>query len=199
MSFASSKTLVAITTFNHCEYTRRCLETLMGVSQEVKVYDDCSTDGTRELCQEFKIPFLSNRRPQGLTSLWNQAYREFVDRNYEYLIISNNDVLFPRGALDQFEQDLEQHAYVGVLTRLNDSVLAEHQAVEKIMGLSKDVVDQPEKFQFVQDQLLRLELAPLSYPLGLWLLFWFITKSYSLFIFTWSFGQSTIDQRRTRG
>ena len=159
---APSKTLVAITTFNHCEFTRLCLETLKGIPQDVKVFDDCSTDGTKALCQEYEVQFISNTRPQGLTSLWNLAFSEFVDSGYQNLVITNNDVLFPRGAIDQLERDLELHPFLGILTRKDDSRSVGRQAVERVTGLSKDVVNQPGKFQEVQDYLLTLDLPPVS-------------------------------------
>lgn len=159
---APSKTLVAITTFNHCEYTRLCLDTLKGIPQDVKVFDDCSTDGTGALCQKYGVQFISNTRPQGLTSLWNRAFSEFVDRGYQNLVITNNDVLFPRGAINLLEHDLELHPYLGILTRMDDSRMAGHQAVEQITGLSRDVVNQPDKFQEVQNHLLTLDLPPVS-------------------------------------
>lgn len=162
MTKEASKTLIAITTFNHCEVTRLCLETLKGISQDVKVFDDCSTDGTRALCQEYGVQFISNTRPQGLTSLWNLAFREFVNSGYKNLIITNNDVLFPRGAIDQLEFDLELHPCLGILTRVDDSRMAEHQAVEQVTGLSKDVVNQLANLQEVQDRLLTLALPPVA-------------------------------------
>jgi len=157
-----SKTLIAITTFNRCEFTRLCLETLKGIPQDVKVFDDCSTDGTRALCQEYGVQFISNTRPQGLTSLWNLAFREFVDSGYQNLVITNNDVLFPSGAIDQLEHDLELHPYLGILTRKDDSRMAGHHAVEHVTGLSKDVVNHPGKLQEVQDHLLTLDLSPVA-------------------------------------
>jgi glycosyltransferase involved in cell wall biosynthesis len=159
---APSKTLIAITTFNHCEVTRLCLETLTGIPQDVKVFDDCSTDGTRTVCQEYEVQFVSNTRPQGLTSLWNLAFSEFVDSGYQNLVITNNDVLFPEGAVDQLEHDLELHPYLGILTRKDDSPMAGHHAVEHVTGLSKDEVNQPNKLQEVQEQLVMLDLPPVS-------------------------------------
>jgi len=159
---AHPKTLIAITTFNHCDYTRLCLDSLIGSTQNVKVFDDCSTDGTRVLCQEYGIPFVSNHRPRGLTSLWNLAFSDFVEGGYDNLVITNNDILFPQAGIDQLEHDLELHPYVGILTREDDSPLAEHQAIEHYTDLSKDEVNQPNKLQEVQDKLVALDLPPVS-------------------------------------
>ncbi len=92
-------TLIAVTTFNQSRYTDHCLRTLQGVSAKIICIDDCSTDDTQEICQKYGVEFIGRKKPKGLTYSWNLAYRYFVEHDFSDLIISNNDILFPKGTI----------------------------------------------------------------------------------------------------
>ena len=96
------KTLLAITTFNQVAMTRECIEYLQKHNvrtPDIIIVDDCSTDGTLDYIKDFRHITKTNRA--GLTDSWNRVYKHFKKcYGYEYLIISNNDVLFPVGSID---------------------------------------------------------------------------------------------------
>ena len=50
-----SKILLAITTYNQSEYTKLCFDSLKNLEDDIDVLviDDCSTDNTVKLCEEY--------------------------------------------------------------------------------------------------------------------------------------------------
>ena len=69
-----AKVSVCVITFNHKHYIKRCLDSIL--NQEVKfdfeviIGDDCSTDGTRNIVQEYakNYPEIIKLRLQGQNS-----------------------------------------------------------------------------------------------------------------------------------
>lgn len=49
---------VVIITFNEERNIRRCLESLLGVADDIVVVDSFSTDKTKEICEEFGVNFI---------------------------------------------------------------------------------------------------------------------------------------------
>ena len=97
------KTLIAFTTFNHVEQTRECIEYLQAAYRhecpDILIVDDCSTDGTVDYIQPFN--HITKDKRQGLTDSWNRAYKHFKNcHGYEYLLLCNNDILIPYGAIE---------------------------------------------------------------------------------------------------
>jgi O-antigen biosynthesis protein len=114
-----TKTLLAITTANQLEYTKLCLDSLKQVDLskiDVVIFDDASKDGTIEFCKRNNIGVVAKERSQGLTHSWNLAYAHYKKYSYDYLIIANNDVLIPPGALDILLSGLANYAIVGPLS-----------------------------------------------------------------------------------
>ena len=96
------KNLIAITCFNNASYTRLFLESLFNNCKQLLesdykfvIYDDCSTDNTREVAYKYNIEFNRNSSPTGLTFNWNKAYQRFKHNKYNTLFIINNDILVP--------------------------------------------------------------------------------------------------------
>ena len=50
-----------IITFNEEQNIQRCLESLIGVADEIVVVDSYSTDRTEEICRSFKVRFIKHR------------------------------------------------------------------------------------------------------------------------------------------
>jgi len=84
-----------------------------------------------------------------LTDGWNQAYREWMDSSCEYLVISNNDVVFTHGWLNPLLDIFEQYQECGIsapmtnqpghqhnqLLPINDPVhFIEHSKAQKTTG-----------------------------------------------------------------
>jgi len=90
------KTLLAITTYNQLEYTKKLIDTLKLLTVpnlDIIFIDDLSKDGTQEFIKSCGYKLIERNTPKGLTWSWNIAYRKFKNENYDYLLISNNDVL----------------------------------------------------------------------------------------------------------
>ena len=104
------KTLIALTTYNGSDITKKCLDALSKIDRsgiDVIVVDDCSTDNTKKLVSKYDfVEFIGKEKGVGLTDSWNIAYQKFKNDRYQYLIVSNNDVLIPRKAIDEMEMVL---------------------------------------------------------------------------------------------
>lgn len=143
--------------------TAQCLETLRDIEMDIAVFDDYSRDRTEEVCRRFGVEFFGRQKPEGLTYSWNQAYCVFLERDYDYLIISNNDILFPKGALEELIRTLKSYPMAGLLTRKNDCPdWNRFQSAEQYSELASDFVDNPENYQQVQNHLVALNLEPIS-------------------------------------
>jgi len=144
--------LIAVTAFNQADYTNRCLDTLCGVRAKIICVDDLSTDHTSEICQKHGVEFITRKEPRGLTYSWNYAYRYFMEHNYSHLIITNNDVLFPKGAIENVASALRDYPCVSVMSRKNEGGWwSDLFAVESYHKIDSAFVDDPHNYQKVQD------------------------------------------------
>ncbi len=55
------KLSAVIITFNEEKNIRRCLESLVGIADEIVVVDSFSTDSTEKICSEFDVKFISHK------------------------------------------------------------------------------------------------------------------------------------------
>jgi len=97
------KTLLAVTTYNQLEYTKKFAASLKGISipgLDVAFFDDVSTDGTQDWLKMAGYTLFERPKPMGLTQSWNLAYQKFKSEGYDILIISNNDVLLAKTAIE---------------------------------------------------------------------------------------------------
>jgi len=92
--------MIAVTSANNIDVTRECLKTIPP-GPKVVVYDDSSTEPIESLCSEFKVELKKEDKPKGLTNLWNRAYEDFLKTDMRYLLISNNDIIFPKGSIEE--------------------------------------------------------------------------------------------------
>ena len=86
---------VAVVTYNSERYIRRCLEGILeqeGVSLEIVVVDNASSDGTRAILRRFKnrIRTIYNDRNLGFAEAQNQAIRA---SSADWVLTLNPDVL----------------------------------------------------------------------------------------------------------
>lgn len=104
---------VVIPVLNQLEYTKNCLKTLRSDNYQlyVIVIDNASTDGTFEYFKNInkneldksivKIQFVRNKVPLSVAASWNQGLeRAFLEKRANYVLISNNDVLFHPKTID---------------------------------------------------------------------------------------------------
>lgn len=156
-SAMNHRVLICITTANQWLYTKMALESLwnanVGFPYDVLIIDDASDDATVELCAEFSCRVISKSKAMGVTDSWNRAYREFIDGNYDSLIIANNDVLIPRGALEELVVLLKSYPVVGPMSSKIGVGSQPLQAVNNFAQFAFDE-NKPENVQLVQDQLI---------------------------------------------
>jgi len=90
------KILLAITTYNQLNYTKKLVNTLKTLSipgLDIVFIDDVSKDGTQDFIKNSGYTLIERNQPKGLTWSWNIAYRKFKNEGYDFLIIANNDIL----------------------------------------------------------------------------------------------------------
>jgi GT2 family glycosyltransferase len=157
-----NKILFVITTYNQLEYTKLCIDSLSKIKYrwiDILVIDDFSTDGTQEWCKENKIDIFEKDRGRGLTHSWNVAYHTLKDnKDYKYLIISNNDILVPDGALEELVEVYERWPF-SLVSPMTSMAGAGHcgytLGLENVhSGAPSGWVNDPNNYQEVQDQLL---------------------------------------------
>jgi len=113
------KTLLAVTTYNQLEYTKKFVASLKGISipgLDVAFFDDVSTDGTQNYLKSCGFALFERARPMGLTRSWNLAYQKFKRENYDVLILANNDVLVNQTGLQNLIGATGSHHLVCPLT-----------------------------------------------------------------------------------
>jgi len=163
------KTLLAITTYNQLKYTKYCVDSIEKLNEvpfDLMIIDDCSTDGTVEWCKKNNIEVVDKHKPMGLTHSWNMAYKYFKDnKEYEYIIISNNDVLIPKEAISELLKVVNRWHFSVVVptsTVYGAGHTEMYQGVENIYKslskeLPKELLIDPNNFQTIQDQILNIK------------------------------------------
>ena len=163
-----SRTLLVITTYNQSEYTRACFESLRNIEDDVDVLviDDCSTDDTIELCKEYNHEVIVKETGLGLTDSWNRGYYEFkqrwfvnssgMDDNYDYLILANNDILIPKGAITELKKTFQKWPF-SMVVPLSTKYGVGHNAYQSIENYYPGfgfAWDDPHRFQDIQNGIL---------------------------------------------
>ena len=140
--------LLAITTYNQVDLTLKCLSSLH-TDAEVVIFDDCSTDETRGL----NVKVISKPKGRGLTDSWNMAYRYFLASDHKYFFLANNDILVPKGALEEMCLALEDSRLVVPLTSKRGAGNASiRQDVRAYHDIKLDP-DNPQNVQRIQNKI----------------------------------------------
>jgi len=153
------KSLLAITTFNHCDFTEKCFESINKIKGfrdkfKVVVYDDFSTDDTLKVCRKYDVEFITTAKPMGLTYNWNRMYSRFMNNNYKNLFIVNNDILVPSGALNRMEILLKKHYFVVPLSTSKGVGHSKEQHIAKhSRTITNEFAGRTGNYQLTQDKL----------------------------------------------
>ena len=153
------KILLAITTYNQSNYTRMCFESLKKLDDDIDVIviDDFSTDDTVDVCKEYGYECETKKEPMGLTNSWNSAYSHFKsDDDYDYLIIANNDILIPKGALGELVESFEQWPYTMIVPMSTTNGVGHNptQSIENYYQGMAPSCNDPKYYQEIQDKIL---------------------------------------------
>lgn len=152
--------LLALTTYNHSDITKLCLEALAlnDLSDiDVIVVDDKSSDDTEDVVKQFEfVTFITKETGKGLTDSWNIAYRYFDNaETYKYLIIANNDILIPEGSIQEMKSVLDKWPATLVVPMSTNKGVGHNKAqcIDLYYGADNER-DNPNQYQSVQDSLL---------------------------------------------
>eukprot|EP01023_Acetabularia_acetabulum_P024398 TRINITY_DN2356_c0_g3_i1.p1 TRINITY_DN2356_c0_g3~~TRINITY_DN2356_c0_g3_i1.p1 ORF type:complete len:325 (-),score=30.53 TRINITY_DN2356_c0_g3_i1:525-1499(-) len=105
-----SEVLLAVVTANIFVRTHTFFLSLAAIDDDfdVLVVDEQSTDETLDYIKTRNISFIQSEGLLGVTHNWNLAYKYFIEHpQYNYLFVSNNDVLIPNTAIDTQVQSLK--------------------------------------------------------------------------------------------
>jgi len=157
-----SKILLVITTYNQSEYTKLCFDSLKKLDDDfdVLVVDDYSSDDTVEICNKYGYEIFTKDKPGGLTDSWNIGYERFKNKNYDYVIIANNDILIPRGAISELVDSYKMWPYsliVPLSTTNGAGHNAQFQSVENYYQGFTPNCDNPNSYQATQDNMLKIK------------------------------------------
>ena len=145
--------MIAITSANNIDITRACLKSIPA-GPKVIVYDDASTELIEGLCSEFKVELKKEDKPKGLTNLWNRAYADFLSSDFKALLLTNNDLIFPKGSIEEMLKVFinERPIILGPLS--NKPGTGRNQRIGMYLcNINVDVND-PVNAQSIQDMLL---------------------------------------------
>jgi glycosyltransferase involved in cell wall biosynthesis len=158
-----SKILLVITTYNQSEYTKLCFDSLKQLIDDnfdVLVIDDYSTDDTVKICDEYGYEVITKSEGKGLTHSWNLGYSRFKSDDYSYLIVANNDILIPNGALRELVSVYEKWPYTLVVplsTTNGAGHNAQNQSVETYYDGINSMCNEPQSYQKTQDTILNIK------------------------------------------
>jgi GT2 family glycosyltransferase len=117
---ARPKVGIVLTSYNHIDYTARALKSFYStindkIDYELWLLDDNSSEDIEIVYNKYKkhgLKFFKNKINAGLTSLWNKGFE--LNKDKDYLIICNNDVLFSNHWADNLIHTLSNSIYFSV-------------------------------------------------------------------------------------
>ena len=116
-----SRIAAVVVNWNGGEDNLRCLESLLAQSpalDSVLFVDNASTDGSAEAVEArfgAAVEVLRSPTNEGYGGGNNLGIALALERGAEYLLVVNNDVVMPAGALEPLLEELELHPEVGIV------------------------------------------------------------------------------------
>ena len=131
-----SDTLLVVTSCNELAVTLKALATLEDNDDafDVLVVDDFSAADTVDRIRRRGFAVVGKERVTGLTHSWNLGYQAFERGGYANLILSNNDVLVPSGAVAGVQRALRDYPFVVPMSTLKG---AGHNPTQAITSLCR--------------------------------------------------------------
>jgi len=145
--------MIAVSSANNIDITRDCLKSIPP-GPRVVIYDDASTEPIKKLCSEFKVGLYKEDRPKGLTNLWNRAYADFLKSGLKSVIITNNDVIFPKGSIEEMVKVFNEQGPIILGPLTNKPGTGKNQRVSMYLCLVDTDPNDPRNAQTIQDMLL---------------------------------------------
>ena len=108
---------INVITYNHSKYISQCLDSLLSQKTDfdfvIRIFDDCSTDGTTEICRQYeqdypdKIEFYQAEQNLGITKNPKRSYKDIKTKYYMY--IEGDDFCCNKSKLQKQIEILENH------------------------------------------------------------------------------------------
>lgn len=86
---------INVITYNHAQYISQCLNSILAQKTDfdfvIRIFDDCSTDGTTEICRQYakdypdKIEFYPTEQNLGVTENPKRSYKDIKTKYYMYI------------------------------------------------------------------------------------------------------------------
>lgn len=157
------KTLLAVTTYNQLEYTKIFYDYFSKLNLpdiDLIIFDDKSTDSTVDWCKQNNIKVIENERPSGLTYSWNNAYKYFKNHlEYNILIIANNDIIIPKGAIEELLLCHKKWPSICIVP-ITTATGCGHNGQQSILNYYDNIVQEPEYTQDIQDAIIHYKRLP---------------------------------------
>ena len=132
MSSARPRVLLAITVYNGRAFVPRCLTSAKGLETpsadvDVLVLDDCSPEpGFSELiaeqCKRQGIYYYRTPRNLGIVRNVNMGLLAAVEKGYDYVIISNSDVIYSKQTVEMLLAASRSSPRIGSVTAWSNNV-----------------------------------------------------------------------------
>ena len=156
------RVLLAITVFNGGDSVKRCLQSASHLSHDnylidVGIFDDCSPDTKfaaeiAELCDNFGFNYYRSPVNLGIPRNVNLALLTGYHHNYDYVCISNSDVIYGQRSIELLISSLEQNPQVASLTAYSNNVSI--YSIPTTDGgqqlANQNIVDQLQEFLFTE-------------------------------------------------
>lgn len=105
---SAKKVFICMLTYNLLEWTKKAIESIRSwYPYEIFVVDNESTDGTQEWLRENGIRFVSKKT--GVASAQNIGIREFLNGDFQYFLLLNNDVVLRYDTINRLVETLEEN------------------------------------------------------------------------------------------
>jgi GT2 family glycosyltransferase len=132
MSTARPRVLLAITVYNGRAFVPRCLTSAKGLETpsaevDVLVLDDCSpepgfSEMIAELCKRQGIYYYRTPRNLGIVRNVNMGLLAAVEKGYDYVIISNSDVIYSKQTVEMLLAAARTSPRIGSVTAWSNNV-----------------------------------------------------------------------------
>jgi len=145
--------MIAVTSANNIDITRDCLKSIPR-GPKVVVYDDASTEPIEKLCSKMRVELKKEIVPRGLTNLWNRAYTDFLNSNFSSILITNNDVIFPKGSIEEMVKVFNEHHPIILGPLTNKPGTGKDQRVAMHLCLIDTNINDSSNAQVIEDMLM---------------------------------------------
>jgi len=128
------RTLLAITVYNGQAFVGRALESALRIDQsasdiDVLVLDDCSpapgwSATLAEMCDRLGVGYYRSPRNLGIVRNVNLGLLRALDHGYDFVVVSNSDVIYPVTLLNELLAAYESGDGIGSVTAWSNNVSA---------------------------------------------------------------------------